>query len=125
MHVPQGRPGVVLVRGRHPQPHYRRVVATNLRTDGSIHGMKVSVSLPGKDVEFLDLYAVEQGLDSRSAALQRAVRLLRVSELAASYESAWEEWSSQGNAEAWEATAGDGLAGGSPPVGGAPGEGRT
>jgi Arc/MetJ-type ribon-helix-helix transcriptional regulator len=84
--------------------------------------MKVSVSLPGEDVEFLDLYAKEQGLDSRSAALQRAVRLLRVSELDASYESAWEEWDALGNAEAWDATAGDGLAGGGVPIGGVPSE---
>lgn len=33
--------------------------------------MKVSVSLPGQDVEFLDAYAREQGLESRSAALHR------------------------------------------------------
>lgn len=79
--------------------------------------MKVSVSLSGEDVEFLDLYVKEQGLDSRSAALQRAVRLLRVSELDASYESAWEEWGALGNAEAWDATAGDGLAGGGMPIG--------
>jgi Arc/MetJ-type ribon-helix-helix transcriptional regulator len=85
-------------------------------------GMKVSVSLPGEDVEFLDLYAKEQGLDSRSAALQRAVRLLRVSELDASYESAWEEWGALGNAEAWDATTGDGLSGGGVPTGGVPGE---
>jgi hypothetical protein len=87
--------------------------------------MKVSVSLPGRDVEFLDLYAMEQGLDSRSAALQRAVRLLRVSELGASYESAWEEWDSLGDAERWEATAGDGLAGGGVPAGGVADEGLT
>ena len=42
------------------------------------YGMKVSVSLPSEDVKFLDVYAEEQGLESRSAALQRAVRLLRV-----------------------------------------------
>ena len=30
--------------------------------------MKVSVSLPAEDVEFLDSYANERGLDSRSAA---------------------------------------------------------
>ena len=78
--------------------------------------MKVSVSLPGEDVEYLDQYAVEQGLGSRSAALLRAVRLLRVSELGASYESAWEEWSSSGDAEGWEATAADGLAGGVRPL---------
>lgn len=50
--------------------------------------MKVSVSLPDADVEFLDAYAQSQGLDSRSAALQKAVRLLRASELGAAYEDA-------------------------------------
>src|SRR5438128_2378382 len=51
--------------------------------------MKVSVSLPGADVQFLDEYAKEQGLESRSAALHRAVRLLRTAELGASYGAAW------------------------------------
>jgi Arc/MetJ-type ribon-helix-helix transcriptional regulator len=73
--------------------------------------MKVSVSLAGEDVAFLDEYAKERGLDSRSAALQRAVRLLRTSELVAAYESAWEEWDASSSAGAWDAAAGDGLAG--------------
>lgn len=72
-------------------------------------GMKVSVSLPGEDVAFLDEYAREQGLDSRSAALHRAVRLLRTAELGAAYESAWEHWVARGEADAWERAAGDGL----------------
>jgi Arc/MetJ-type ribon-helix-helix transcriptional regulator len=71
--------------------------------------MKVSVSLPGEDVEYLDAYAREQGLESRSAALQKAVRLLRAAELGAAYESAWDEWTTSGDADAWDATAGDGL----------------
>ena len=71
--------------------------------------MKVSVSLPGEDVAFLDAYAREQGLDSRSAALHRAVRLLRVSELGAAYESAWEEWAGGAEADLWESTTDDGL----------------
>jgi Arc/MetJ-type ribon-helix-helix transcriptional regulator len=71
--------------------------------------MKVSVSLADEDVRFLDEYARDQGLESRSAALQRAVRLLRTSELAAPYESAWEEWAASGDAEAWEPTAADGV----------------
>jgi len=50
------------------------------------------------------------------AALQRAVRLLRASELSASYESAWEEWDSARHAEAWNAAAGDGLASGDVPI---------
>ena len=71
--------------------------------------MKVSVSLPGDDVEFLDAYAQEQGLDSRSAALHRAVRLLRASELGAAYEAAWDEWATSGEAERWESSTIDGL----------------
>jgi len=71
--------------------------------------VKVSVSLPGEDVEFLDAYVKERRLESRSAALQRAVRLLRTAELAASYESAWDEWAAQGEADAWEPTSDDGI----------------
>lgn len=70
--------------------------------------MKVSISLPGVDVEFLDAYARDQGLESRSAALQQAVRLLRLSELRASYASAWEEMAD--GDDAWDVTAGDGIA---------------
>ncbi len=71
--------------------------------------MKVSVSLPGADVQFLDEYAKEQGLESRSAALHRAVRLLRTAELGASYAAAWEEWAAEGEANLWELTTRDGL----------------
>ncbi len=71
--------------------------------------MKVSVSLPDEDVEFLDAYAESQGIASRSAVMQRAVRLLRASELGAAYEEAWEEWSSGDDATAWESAVGDGL----------------
>ena len=72
--------------------------------------MKVSVSIPDEDVRFLDEYAREQGLDSRSAAVHRAVRLLRTAELAEAYQAAWEEWDS-GDAAAWDRTAADGVAG--------------
>ena len=71
--------------------------------------MKVSVSLPAEDVEFLDTYARSHGFDSRSAALHGAVRMLRVSELTGAYEDAWREWHTSGDAEAWEATAADGI----------------
>ena len=71
--------------------------------------MKVSVSLPGEDVQFLDAYAKEQGLESRSAALHRAVRLLRTAELGGTYEAAWGEWTGEGEAELWESTTGDGV----------------
>jgi Arc/MetJ-type ribon-helix-helix transcriptional regulator len=71
--------------------------------------MKVSVSLPGEDVQFLDEYAREQGLDSRSAAVHRAVRLLRTAELGGTYEAAWEEWAAQDDGGPWESATGDGL----------------
>ncbi|MFV0525258.1 MAG: ribbon-helix-helix domain-containing protein [Acidimicrobiales bacterium] len=64
--------------------------------------MKVSVSLPDEDVAYLDAYAEAQGLQSRSAALPRAVRLLRASELGAAYEDAWAEWSTSEDADLWE-----------------------
>ena len=72
--------------------------------------MKLSISLPQDDVEFLDEYAKERGLDSRSAAVHRAVRTLRVSGLEAEYEAAWLEWEASGDAALWDLTSADGLA---------------
>jgi Arc/MetJ-type ribon-helix-helix transcriptional regulator len=71
--------------------------------------MKVSISLPEEDVEFLDTYARSEGIASRSAALHRAVRLLRASQLGDAYEDAFGSWAADGHAGAWEATAADGL----------------
>jgi Arc/MetJ-type ribon-helix-helix transcriptional regulator len=71
--------------------------------------MKVSVSLPGDDVAFLDKYAEEQGYDSRSAVVHKAVRLLRAAGLSAAYEDAWKEWAGGDDAESWESTVADGL----------------
>lgn len=70
--------------------------------------MKVSVSLPDEDVEFLDEYAASQG-GSRSAIVHKAVRLLRASQLGPAYEEAWAEWAESSDAELWEPTANDGL----------------
>jgi Arc/MetJ-type ribon-helix-helix transcriptional regulator len=70
--------------------------------------MKLSVSLPDDDVEFLDAYAHERGFASRSAVLHKAVRLLRGAQLGAAYEDAFVEWE-RTDAEAWETTVGDGL----------------
>jgi Arc/MetJ-type ribon-helix-helix transcriptional regulator len=71
--------------------------------------MKLSVSLPGADVEFLDEYAKTRGLESRSAAVQRAVRLLRTSELTVEYRNAFEEWEADGESEVWDRTIADGI----------------
>lgn len=71
--------------------------------------MKLSVSLPDDDVEFLDRYAAENGVATRSAALLRAVRLLRAAQLGPAYEDAWSEWAGSSDAEPWDRTSGDGL----------------
>lgn len=72
--------------------------------------MKLSVSLPDDDVEYLDEYARVQRLESRSAALQKAVRLLRASELGSAYEDAWTEWAGSEEDRLWGAVVDDGLA---------------
>ena len=71
--------------------------------------MKISVSLPEEDVAFLDQYARSVAAGSRSAVVQRAIRLLRAAELEPAYAQAWEEWASSGDAEAWDAATGDGI----------------
>ena len=71
--------------------------------------MKVSVSLPEEDVEFLDAYAEAQGIASRSAAMHKAVRLLRASELGPAYEDAWKEWADGEDQDLWENATADGL----------------
>jgi Arc/MetJ-type ribon-helix-helix transcriptional regulator len=72
--------------------------------------MKLSVSLPDDDVEYLDEYARTQRLESRSAALHKAVRLLRASELGSAYEDAWTEWAESDDGQLWDAVVDDGLA---------------
>ena len=71
--------------------------------------MKLSVSLPEEDVEFLDEYAKSLGIPSRSAVVQRAIRLLRASGLGPAYAAAWQEWEADGQAQAWDSVVGDGL----------------
>jgi Arc/MetJ-type ribon-helix-helix transcriptional regulator len=69
--------------------------------------MKVSVSLPDGDVEFLDRYVREQGYRSRSAVVHKAVRLLRAAELGDAYAGAWDEWENLEEG-VWGAVIGDG-----------------
>ena len=70
--------------------------------------MKVSVSLPDDDVEFLDTYAEREGFASRSAVLHKAVRMLRAAELGAAYEDAWAEWATGDDTALWDTTIADG-----------------
>jgi Arc/MetJ-type ribon-helix-helix transcriptional regulator len=71
--------------------------------------MKISVSLPDEDIEFLDEYARTQGYASRSAVVHTAVRILRSSKLGDAYSDAWQEWEDSGESEIWEPVASDGL----------------
>jgi len=71
--------------------------------------MKVSISLPDGDVEFLDAYAQSRGIESRSAVVHKAVRMLRASELGEAYEGAFTSWADEGEDAVWDAVAADGL----------------
>jgi Arc/MetJ-type ribon-helix-helix transcriptional regulator len=71
--------------------------------------MKVSISLPEEDVAFLDAYARSQGVESRSAVVHKAVRMLRVSELGEAYEEAFTSWDDEEEAAAWDLVTADGL----------------
>lgn len=71
--------------------------------------MKLSISVSEDDVAVLDEHARSQGLGSRSAAVQQAIRLLRQADLEQDYAAAWTQWDSSGDREAWEDSADDGL----------------
>jgi len=66
---------------------------------------KVSLSISDADVAFLDAEALRGRYDSRSAAVQDAVRLLRESRLADAYAEAYAE----GYDEDWDLAADDGI----------------
>jgi len=69
--------------------------------------MKLSVSLSEADIAVLDAYVERSGLPSRSAGLQRAIRMLRHPDLEADYANAWAEWSAK-DESAWDNTLSDG-----------------
>ena len=71
--------------------------------------MKVSINLVQADVIFLDDYSHRHAMSSRSAAVQHAVELLRLSELEPAYEEATDEWSGSEDEALWEPTADDGA----------------
>ncbi|MCY3924848.1 MAG: ribbon-helix-helix domain-containing protein [bacterium] len=71
--------------------------------------MRICVSLPPDDVEFLDDYARTQGAGSRSAAVREAVGLLRSSDLVSAYKESWQEWTDSGEEVLWDAAVGDGI----------------
>ena len=60
------------------------------------------MSIPDEDVEFLDNYTKTHKIESRSAALHRAIRLLRASELGDAYAEAFTEWADDSTNDAWD-----------------------
>lgn len=76
-----------------------------------MEGMKVSVSLGEQDLRYLDAYAEREGLRSRSATVHAAIKALRAQDLESEYAEAIEEWALSDDADAWDATVGDGLDG--------------
>ena len=71
--------------------------------------MKLSVSLRGEEVDFLDVYAQAHALKSRSAAVQHAIQALRREELPDAYARAWDEWQASDDSQPWDRAAADGL----------------
>lgn len=71
--------------------------------------MKISVSLPQEDLEFVDEYATRTEADSRSAVIHEAIKLLRVAQLEAEYTEAFAEWDASVDAALWDRTTGDGI----------------
>ena len=69
--------------------------------------MKLSVSIPEEDVEFLDNYTKTHQIGSRSAALHRAIRLLRASELTDAYAAAFTEWIDDPANDGWDTAVAD------------------
>jgi len=69
--------------------------------------MKVSVSIRDEDVAFLDAYTETHQVGSRSATIQRAIRLLRASELSEDYAAAFNEWADDPTSDVWDSTVAD------------------
>jgi putative addiction module CopG family antidote len=71
--------------------------------------MKVSISLPVDDLNFVDAETEAGRFDSRSAVVHAAIRLLRDRRHIDSYAAAWDEWDLD-NGQVWESLNGDGVA---------------
>lgn len=73
--------------------------------------MKLSVSLSEADLALLDECVKRGGLPSRSAGVQKAIRLLGKVGLQDAYAEAWGAWSDSEDAALWDGAAADGLDG--------------
>ena len=65
--------------------------------------MKLSVSLPDDECEFLDQCVADGLYPSRSAVLLRALRLLKSADLGKMYVEAFDEWKLSDEGKLWDA----------------------
>ncbi len=70
-------------------------------------GMKLSISLPEKDIEFIDRQVADHREPSRSAVIRKALRRLRSEDLKRQYARLWAEWDEED--DVWDVTVGDGI----------------
>ncbi len=73
------------------------------------HRMEIHVNLAEDDVVFPDECVRSHGLGSRSAAVQKAVRMMHCAELTDAYTDAFNEWTDSDDAGLWDTVAIDGL----------------
>ena len=74
--------------------------------------MKLSVSLSESDLILLDRCVERDGLASRSAGIQNAIRLLGKADLQDAYTEAWSSWDASEDATVWDSAVADGIDGG-------------
>mgnify|MGYP000924208331 FL=1 len=74
--------------------------------------MKLSVSLSESDLILLDRCVERDGLASRSAGIQNAIRLLGKADLQDAYAEAWFSWDASEDATVWDSAVADGIDGG-------------
>ena len=74
--------------------------------------MKLSVSLSESDLILLDRCVERDGLASRSAGIQNAIRLLGKADLPDAYAEAWSSWDTSEDATVWDSAVADGIDGG-------------
>lgn len=70
--------------------------------------MKLSISLPEKDVAYIDRHLADHDEPSRSAVIRKAIERLRFEELSEAYGELWKEWGTEDDL-LWETTVGDGI----------------
>lgn len=70
--------------------------------------MKLSITLPDKDVAYIDRHIADHDEPSRSAVIRKAIERLRHEELSEAYGELCKEWGTEDDL-LWETTVGDGI----------------